>query len=94
MLGDDLCLVMLTVENERYKEYQFSSLSQRLFRQIIKKKGNASAAKHLSQHETRRRKELWIANRFEVSVFLDLVDKDRLVLVLDLRLLGLWCLHR
>jgi hypothetical protein len=58
MLGDDLCLVMLTVENERYKEYQFSSLSQRLFRQIIKKKGNASTAKHLSQHETGRRKEL------------------------------------
>jgi hypothetical protein len=25
---------------------------------------------------------------------LDLVDKDRLVLVLDLRLPDLWCLHR
>lgn len=45
MLGDDLCLVMLTVKNESYKEYQFSSLSQRSFGQVIKEKRDASVMK-------------------------------------------------
>ena len=31
MLGDDLCLIMLTVKDESYKEYQFPSLDERLF---------------------------------------------------------------
>jgi hypothetical protein len=55
MLGYDLCLVMLTVKNESYKEHQCSSLSQRVLGHV-KGQMDACALKRQSNRETAKEK--------------------------------------
>lgn len=65
MLGDNLCLIMLTVENKSFKECQFSSLDQRLSADIIKKRGTQvrQSTSHTVKLERRKEQKLLTVSR-------------------------------